>query len=203
MNSQAVYHSPTPAQQDHRYRYRFTTTADLIAEEEYRRWEAAEILVDLEHDPESWRFPQESLDFQLVALRDVQNELARRERLRAHPIAPSWPQRDGEQYQRFKHLALKLKSAVTIEAYCEHELGLQLGPAGKNLLGRCPFPDHDDRTPSFSVSPAKRLWTCHGCHRGGDIFTLAGQLHGLDRFRDQVLHIAEVAGLTGEAAHAG
>lgn len=202
MESPAVYSRPTPAQQEHLHRYRFITTAELLAEEEYLRWEAAEILTDLEQDPESWRFPRESLDFVLVALRDVQVELARRERLSTHSIAPTWPQRDDEQYQRLKDLAVRLKAAVTLERYCEHELGLQLRPVGMNLLGRCPFPDHDDRTPSFSVSPTKHVWTCHGCHRGGDIFVLAGQLHGLDLFRDQVLHIAEVAGVTEGAHHA-
>lgn len=202
MDSPAVYTHATPAQHDHEYRHRFVMTADLIAEEEYRRWEAAEILTDLERDPESWRFPRESLDFQLVALRDVQRELARRERLRAHSIAPTWPQRNDEQYQRLKALATRLKGMVTIARYCEHELRLPLRPAGRNLTGRCPFPDHEDRSPSFSVSPMKQLWTCHGCHRGGDIFTLAGLLNGLDLFRDQVLHVAEVAGLTEEVTGA-
>jgi len=202
LDSPALYPTAKQKQQDHQYRHRCLTTADLVVEEESRRWEASEILVDLEQDPASWEFPQESLDYVLVALRDVQNELARRKRLSTHPIAPTWPQRDGDRYDRLKQLAMKLKAAVTIEAYCEHDLGVPLRPAGTNLIGRCPFPDHEDRTPSFSVSPAKHVWTCHGCHRGGDIFVLAGQLNGLDLFRDQVLHIAEVAGVTEGVPHA-
>ncbi len=197
--STPVYTGPTPAQQDHHLRYRFVPTADLIAEEEYWRWQAAEMLTDLERDPESWQFPRESLDYVLVALRDVQHELARRQRLSTHAITPAWPQRDDERYGRLKALATKLKRVVTIESYFEHELRRPLRPAGKNLVGRCVFPDHEDRTPSFHVSRHKQLWVCRGCRRGCDLFVLVGQLHGIDLFRDRVMHVAEVAGLTGEA----
>ena len=37
---------------------------------------------------------------------------------------------------------------------------------GKEYLGLCPF--HEEKTPSFSVSPAKDLWYCFGCQKGGD-----------------------------------
>ena len=37
--------------------------------------------------------------------------------------------------------------------------------AGANLKGLCPF--HDDRTPSFMVSPAKKLCKCFACGKGG------------------------------------
>ncbi|MCF8237040.1 MAG: DNA primase [Saprospiraceae bacterium] len=37
---------------------------------------------------------------------------------------------------------------------------------GANLLGLCPF--HTEKTPSFTVSPAKNLFKCFGCGRGGD-----------------------------------
>ena len=36
---------------------------------------------------------------------------------------------------------------------------------GVNYLGLCPF--HDDRTPSFSVSPAKNICKCFACGEGG------------------------------------
>ena len=44
---------------------------------------------------------------------------------------------------------------------------LQLKKRGKDYLGLCPF--HQEKTPSFSVSPTKQMFYCFGCHRGGDV----------------------------------
>ena len=37
---------------------------------------------------------------------------------------------------------------------------------GANLIGLCPF--HNEKTPSFSVSPAKGIFKCFGCGKGGN-----------------------------------
>src|SRR4030042_5630608 len=37
---------------------------------------------------------------------------------------------------------------------------------GVNLLGLCPF--HNEKTPSFTVSPSKGLFKCFGCGKGGN-----------------------------------
>jgi hypothetical protein len=52
---------------------------------------------------------------------------------------------------------------------------------GKEWVGRCPLPDHADRTPSFTVNEAKNLWWCHGCLRGGDVVELARLAWGYDQ----------------------
>ncbi len=39
---------------------------------------------------------------------------------------------------------------------------------GANLIGLCPFPGHTEKTPSFTVSPARNICKCFGCGRGGN-----------------------------------
>ena len=52
---------------------------------------------------------------------------------------------------------------------------------GKEWAGRCPLPDHEDRSPSFTVNPEKNVFFCHGCVRGGDVVELARLAWGYDR----------------------
>src|ERR687890_1502802 len=52
------------------------------------------------------------------------------------------------------------------------------GPGGLRRIGgewagRCVLPDHEDRSPSFTVNPEKGVFFCHGCLRGGDVVELA------------------------------
>jgi DNA primase len=49
---------------------------------------------------------------------------------------------------------------------------------GGQLLGRCPF--HEERTPSFTVNPVKRLYHCFGCQKGGDMIEFVRETQGLD-----------------------
>ena len=61
-----------------------------------------------------------------------------------------------------------------------------MGPSGlrrvgNEWVGRCPLPDHADRTPSFTVNEANNLWWCHGCLRGGDVVELARLAWGYDQ----------------------
>ncbi len=65
--------------------------------------------------------------------------------------------------------------------------------SGAQLLGRCPF--HADKTPSFSVNPAKQVFHCHGCGAGGDVFEFV-RLRLQCGFRDSVAHLAERAGIS-------
>ncbi|MGH3088809.1 MAG: CHC2 zinc finger domain-containing protein [Rubrobacteraceae bacterium] len=44
---------------------------------------------------------------------------------------------------------------------------------GQEWAARCPLPDHEDRSPSFTVNPEKNLFWCFGCLRGGGVIELA------------------------------
>ena len=51
---------------------------------------------------------------------------------------------------------------------------LKLERRGKNMVGLCPF--HNEKTPSFTVSPDKQLYHCFGCGASGNAFTLIMEL---------------------------
>jgi DNA primase len=54
----------------------------------------------------------------------------------------------------------------------------QLRKVGARWTGRCPF--HDERTPSFSVNAADKLFYCFGCGMKGDLITFVKETEGLD-----------------------
>src|SRR5687768_11299056 len=63
-----------------------------------------------------------------------------------------------------------------------------LRKSGARYSGRCPF--HEERTPSFSVNPAEKLYHCFGCGKGGDAITFVRETEGLD-FVEAVEWLAE------------
>ena len=63
---------------------------------------------------------------------------------------------------------------------------------GANLVGRCPF--HSEKTPSFTVTPAKRMFYCFGCQAGGSALTFVQKIENMD-FSEAVEHLATRAGL--------
>ena len=63
---------------------------------------------------------------------------------------------------------------------------------GANLVGRCPF--HSEKTPSFTVTPAKRMFYCFGCQAGGSALTFVQKMENMD-FAEAVEHLATRAGL--------
>ena len=64
---------------------------------------------------------------------------------------------------------------------------------GDNMTGLCPF--HQEKTPSFSVSPGKQLFFCHGCGKGGDAIAFLRELEHLG-FAEAVERLAQQAGVT-------
>jgi DNA primase len=72
---------------------------------------------------------------------------------------------------------------------------IKLEKAGKNMKARCPF--HNEKTPSFFVSPDRDSYYCFGCGAKGDIFTFVQEFEGLDFFGALKL-LAERTGVTLE-----
>jgi DNA primase len=55
---------------------------------------------------------------------------------------------------------------------------VQLKPRGANFVGLCPF--HNEKTPSFTVSPTKKIYTCFGCGKKGNVFTFMKDYYGME-----------------------
>src|SRR5919197_4576372 len=63
---------------------------------------------------------------------------------------------------------------------------------GKRLEGLCPF--HDERTPSFGINPAEKLYYCFGCGEGGDAFKFVQLTEGVD-FKGALEQLADRYGV--------
>jgi DNA primase len=71
----------------------------------------------------------------------------------------------------------------------------QLKKSGSRWVGQCPFPDHNDKSPSFSVNAEDGLYYCFGCAKSGDTITFVREMDGLD-FAPAVEKLAARAGVT-------
>ena len=85
-----------------------------------------------------------------------------------------------------------VRDAVPIDSVVSEYLQLR-NAGGGNLKGLCPF--HDEKSPSFQVSPSKGLFHCFGCQEGGDTLTFVMKVDHLS-FSEAVERLAARAGIT-------
>ena len=69
---------------------------------------------------------------------------------------------------------------------------VQLKKKGANWMACCPF--HKEKTPSFSVSPAKEIFYCFGCHKGGSVFNFVMEIERVN-FPEAIKIVADKVGM--------
>lgn len=70
---------------------------------------------------------------------------------------------------------------------------VRLQKKGSNYFGLCPF--HNEKSPSFSVTPSKQMYYCFGCGAGGNAFTFIMEYENYS-FQEAIQHLAQKAGIT-------
>ncbi|HYU22322.1 MAG TPA: DNA primase [Candidatus Dormibacteraeota bacterium] len=69
---------------------------------------------------------------------------------------------------------------------------VRLKKTGKDFSGLCPF--HQEKTPSFTVSPVKQIFYCFGCGKGGDVYNFVMDMEKCE-FPEAVKVVAEKCGI--------
>ena len=69
---------------------------------------------------------------------------------------------------------------------------VKLTRKGSSYFGLCPF--HNEKSPSFSVSPGKQMYYCFGCGAGGNVFTFLMEYENYT-FVEALKFLAERAGI--------
>ena len=64
---------------------------------------------------------------------------------------------------------------------------VHLKRSGRNYFGLCPF--HNEKSPSFSVSPDKQIFHCFGCGVGGNVFSFVSKIENIS-FIEAVQNLA-------------
>src|SRR5689334_5821633 len=84
----------------------------------------------------------------------------------------------------------EIKSRLPIEQVVGSYIPIR--KAGRIYKANCPF--HNEKTPSFTISPDRGIFKCFGCGEGGDIFDFVMKLEGLS-FRETIELLAARAGV--------
>lgn len=69
---------------------------------------------------------------------------------------------------------------------------VKLKSAGRNYLGLCPF--HNEKTPSFTISPDKGIFHCFGCGEGGDVISFVMKHRNMS-YPEAIRFLAQEAGI--------
>ena len=84
----------------------------------------------------------------------------------------------------------EIKSRLSIEEVIAEYI--QIKKAGSGFTGLCPF--HNEKSPSFNVSPSRGIYKCFGCGESGDIFTFVEKMDGVE-FPEALEKLARKAGV--------
>ena len=84
----------------------------------------------------------------------------------------------------------EVKSSNDIVDVISQYIGLKR--SGRNYFGLCPF--HNEKSPSFSVSPDKQIFHCFGCGVGGNVITFISKIEGIG-FKESIEVLAERANI--------
>ncbi|MEA2101424.1 MAG: DNA primase [Thermodesulfobacteriota bacterium] len=85
---------------------------------------------------------------------------------------------------------IRIKEATDIVGIISEHVALNR--KGRTYWGLCPF--HDEKTPSFSVDPERRMYKCFGCGAGGDVISFYMEIKGLE-FKEAIQELAARAGI--------
>ena len=69
---------------------------------------------------------------------------------------------------------------------------VKLTRRGSSYFGLCPF--HNEKTPSFSVTPSKQMYYCFGCGAGGNVYNFIMEYENYS-FGEALSHLADRAGV--------
>ena len=100
----------------------------------------------------------------------------------------------------------QIRDRIDIADIVGHHVSLTR--AGQNLKGLCPF--HQEKSPSFTVSPSRQIFHCFGCGAGGNVFSFLTRITGAsipevvrDLGRKVGIEVQESAGFNPQAAQFG
>jgi DNA primase len=84
----------------------------------------------------------------------------------------------------------QIRERIDIVSYLSELITVK--KAGRNFKANCPF--HNEKTPSFMISPERQVWHCFGCGKGGDIYTFLMEYERIE-FPEALRVLAKRAGV--------